>query len=464
MNRPGRYHPVVMLRYLRKTLALYLLPLIRVLFERDWPAVRTALLQDLALFAVLTALSWVILHSGSWQLDERGALHMRWDLLLRFERVLHPGAAAALVVERPLLLRLTGASKVSIYPTGLDKHHTVTLYLSRRDADRLADRLMPARQAVHSHSFTGGEKLTLAVLGANVLSTLALMALAARESRGIAADAHGLAWTQLHQAAEFAARWLPAGAAWLLVLAAVVLGASLLRSAGHTARYTVWRTAELLCSRGGLLRRWEYRVRRSQISSADLRVSPMSLLLRRFPVFVTAGCFAGELPLMLYCPGQQTLLEQLLPGFRFPPEGRVETRRRSLVFFAPAGAFFGLCVLLAAVASYTLPALTLPLALLAAVGLAFLAAAAAGYLWEGVWARDGRLTLRRQRGLHMSCLCVFHPDTALTLRQSPWAVQARRANLTLACPGRVRYRVRSVPLADAAACLSALEAGPRPEG
>ena len=64
----------------------------------------------------------------------------------------------------------------------------------------------------------------------------------------------------------------------------------------------------------------------------------------------------------------------------------------------------------------------------------------------------------------MSCLCVFHPDTALTLRQSPWAVQARRANLTLACPGRVRYRVRSVPLADAAACLSALEAGPRPEG
>ncbi|MGN0706741.1 MAG: PH domain-containing protein [Faecalibacterium sp.] len=463
MSRSGRYHPILMLRYLRKTLALYLLPLIRVLFERDWPAVRTALMQDLALFAALSLLSWLLLHSSSWQLDDDGALHLRWDWVLRFDRTLHPGAAAALIIERPLLFRLTGASRVTLYPAGLDKHHTVTLYLSRRDADWLADRLMPARDTVHRHSFTGGEKLTVAVLGANALSTLALLMLAVRESKEVAANAHTLAWMQLNYAADLAARWLPVGAAWLLVLGGFVLGISLLRSAGQTAQYTVWRTPEMLCSRGGLVRRWECRVRRSQISYADVRVSPVSLLLHRFPVFVTAGCFAEELPLMVYHPGEQTLLEQLLPGFRFPPKGRSRTRRRSLIFFAPAGAFFGLCVLLAVVASYTLPTLTPALVLMTGVGLVFLAAAAVGYFWEGVWVQDGRLTLRRQKRLNLHCLCVFHPDITLTVRQSPWAVMAQRANLILAFPGRVRYKVRSVPLENASACMSAMESGMRPE-
>ena len=80
---------------------------------------------------------------------------------------------------------------------------------------------------------------------------------------------------------------------------------------------------------------------------------------------------------------------------------------------------------------------------------ALLAGAAAGYRREGLWLREGRMTLRRQQGLYLHCICVLHPDVCLTAAQSPWAASVSRTNLTLTFPGWVKLKVRSVPLRDA---------------
>ena len=53
-----RLHPFTVLRFLRKTLVVYLLPLVQVLFERNWTALHTALRQDALLFLLLCAVSW----------------------------------------------------------------------------------------------------------------------------------------------------------------------------------------------------------------------------------------------------------------------------------------------------------------------------------------------------------------------------------------------------------------------
>ena len=45
------FHPFTALRFLRKTLAVYLIPLVNVLFERNGPAFWTALRQDVILLA-----------------------------------------------------------------------------------------------------------------------------------------------------------------------------------------------------------------------------------------------------------------------------------------------------------------------------------------------------------------------------------------------------------------------------
>ena len=360
-----RFHPFAVLHLLRKTILVYLLPLVQVLFARNWAAL------------------WAVLHVSGWQMDAHGNLLVRWRLGIRLDRTLRADMLAALTIDRPVVYRLAGASRLTLYPAGQKK--PLTLIVARDDARELADRLLPLEQPV-LHRPHGGEKMVFAVLGANGLSTLALLALALRQSRPYAPDAQTLAFAHLSHLAAFAARWLPMGTAWMLVATGWLFCISLARSAAQVAHYTVWRTAAQLGSRGGLLHRYEMRLCRAHLNYADLRRSPVTRALHYCPVFVTAGSCAPELPLLV-------------------PD----------LFFA-----------------------------------ALLAAAFVGYRREGAWMQDDHLTLRRQKGFHLHCVCALHPDLCLTVQQSPWAVAAHRANLTLIFPGRLKQKVRSVALTELA--------------
>ena len=103
------------------------------------------------------------------------------------------------------------------------------------------------------------------------------------------------------------------------------------------------------------------------------------------------------------------------------------------------------------------PALTAPLLLLTAACGLLLGGGLAGYLREGAWPRQGRLTVCVQRGLRLHMIWLPRPALALEDRQNPWSTLAQRTNLTLRLPGRVRIRVRSIPIRDAEACLQLLE-------
>ena len=397
-----RFHPFAVLHLLRKTILVYLLPLVQVLFARNWAALWAALVQDLVLFALLSAACWAVLHASGWQTDAHGNLLVRWRLGIRLDRTLRADMLAALTIDRPVVYR--------------------------------------------PH---GGEKMVFAVLGANGLSTLALLALALRQSRPYAPDAQTLAFAHLSHLAAFAARWLPMGTAWMLVVTGWLFCISLARSAAQVAHYTVWRTAAQLGSRGGLLHRYEMRLCRAHLNYADLRRSPVTRALHYCPVFVTAGSCAPELPLFVWKEGTP-LLQELLPGIALPPDTAPDITRRSKIYFLPAGLPLGLCLLLTAVSRTTLPTFTLPLLVPDLFFAALLAAAFVGYRREGVWLQNGSLTLRRQNGFHLHCVCALHPDLCLTVQQSPWAVAAHRANLTLIFPGRLKQKVRSVALTELA--------------
>ena len=452
-----RLHPFTVLRFLRKTLVVYLLPLVQVLFERNWTALHTALRQDALLFLLLCAVSWGILRVSSWSMDDTGVFHLHWRLGIRLDRALRGEMLAALTIDRPLLYRMAGASRLTLYPVGAAQKHTLSVCLPKADAEAVADQLMPLVKPV-LHRPAGGERAALGFLGANGLSTLALFVLAVRQTRDVP-DWNPAVFAQIQVSflARFAARWLPAGAAWLLAAAGFLLGASLMRSFAQTVHYTVWHTADQIGSRGGWLSRFEFRVRSSEISYADVRVSPIARLMKRWPVFVVAGSCRPELPLFVYRSGQEELFRELLPEFRMPPDTRHDLTHRSAVFFAPAGIPFGLCLLLVLVSRSVLPALTGTLLIPTAVFAVFLAGGLMGWLKEGIWLREGRFTLRRQKGVYLHCICVLHPDVCLRTFQSPWAARYQRMTLTLALPGQVRLKVRSVPVRDAAPCLNALE-------
>ena len=71
-----------------------------------------------------------------------------------------------------------------------------------------------------------------------------------------------------------------------------------MRSFAQTVHYTVWHTTDQIGSRGGWLEHFECRVRTSEISFADVRISPAARLMKRWPVFVTAGGCSPELALV----------------------------------------------------------------------------------------------------------------------------------------------------------------------
>lgn len=456
MTGRRRYHPFFALRFMRRTLLLYLVPLVQVLFRRDWAALSTALAQDLVLFCLLAAVSWVMLHASSWELDAEGVLRLRWSLVVSFERTIQGSQLAAVQIERPVAYRLAGACRVTLYPALLPRRQAVTLCLKRRDADLLADCLMPAPEQEVYHP-AGGERLAFVLLGANSLSTLLLVWLAMRQSDSAAGQ---IAWQQLGQAAAWAARWLPAGLAWVLTAWTFLFGASLLRSFSHTVRYTVWRGGGVLASRGGLFLRVERRFRLDRLTCAEVRLSPAARLLRCYPVYLTAGSCSADDPLFVYRAGQEALVRRLLPGFEMPPRRRLtfaQVRGRSLVFLAPGGGCLAFFLLLLLVASWALPAAVPLLALPAAVCALWLAFEAEGLFREGAWPVGRRLTFLRQRRMSLCCVCIFSPAAALRITQSPWAVLRGRASLTFAYPGRLRETVRSIPLADAQTCAAFLE-------
>ena len=384
-------------------------------------------------------------------------LRLRWAFISKRERIIRGETLAALTIERPLFFRLLGASRVVLYPVGQPARRAVTLYLHKEDAQELADRLMPVRDPV-CHRPAGGERAALVVLGANGLSTLASDLSGHPAEPTISPHRRGRGPLPAERPRPVRG---PLAARRCGVDAGADRGALRHQSGPavflQTVHYTVWHTADQLGSRGGWLSRFEFRVRSSEISYADVRVSPIARLMKRWPVFVVAGSCRPELPLFVYRSGQEELFRELLPEFRMPPDTRHDLTHRSAVFFAPAGIPFGLCLLLVLVSRSVLPALTGTLLIPTAIFAVFLAGGLMGWLKEGIWLREGRFTLRRQKGVYLHCICVLHPDVCLRTFQSPWAARYQRMTLTLALPGQVRLKVRSVPVRDAAPCLNALE-------
>lgn len=83
MNREKHFHPLAALHLLRKTLLVYLLPLVQVLFDRNWDALRAALRQDLVLLVLISLVCWAVYYGGRWQVDAEGTVHVSWRLGVR---------------------------------------------------------------------------------------------------------------------------------------------------------------------------------------------------------------------------------------------------------------------------------------------------------------------------------------------------------------------------------------------
>lgn len=449
MTRPRHFHILYCLRYFRYGLLLCLVPMVQALLRFDLASFYAALRQDAVILAGCAALALALwTRTGFWL--SPGAVQAQTGFAAKSRRTFSQKSLAALEITRPLHCRVLGASRVVLYFKNYARPRTYAFVLRRRDALALADALMPVRFDASVFEPAGFEKLALGMLSANAATAGVFGVMGFRRMREVLGDDfRDMALGQLARMELIAARWLPAGLAVLATAVFVLISFTFLYALLRAVGFSVCRSGGVIVSRGGLVTKTERRIFLACVSACDMRVTPAARLLRRYPLYVRAGSFAGgELPLLVCRKGHEQLAQALLPGFSLPDRPLCTPGRKSPVqYFWMPGTCLVLSAALCGVSSWALPGALPVLAVPVFLSLCSLLVSAEGLLREGVCGNANRtLSLCFTRFFTRHEVCVFTPDIACTLQQNPFSLRAGRCDVLVHLPCRARYKLRGVLL------------------
>lgn len=442
-----RFHIIFALRYLRYGLLLCLVPMVQALVAFDLDSLWAALTQDAAILLVCAAAALALWGASSFFIAD-GALHVAQGVLLRSRRIFARSSIAALEIARPLYCRMLAASRVTLYFKTNALPRRYSLYLNKKDAQALADALLPVRSDASVFEPTGFERLSFVMLSANILTSSVFALWGVRQLDDVLGkNFQQIALDTFHEAELLAARFLPTGLAFLVTLAFAVSGVTFLFALMRTAGFRVCRNGGVIISKGGFITHIERRILVSCVSACDVCVTPQARLLRRYPVYLSAGSFrGGDLPVLVYKKGQERMIERLLPNFT-PPDGALCTPKRKspVQYLWRPGALLALALAVCGVASYVMPQLLPMLLVPAALALAALLVSTEGVFREGLHKNANRtLSVCFTRFLTRHEACVFTPDLAYTLTENPFSISGGRCDVCVHLPCGLRWRVRGV--------------------
>lgn len=320
MMPPKRPHLLDSVRLFRYGFLLCLVPMAQALLRFDVEGLLLALWQDAAILAVCLALSLALWAAARISVTPQ-AVVFRQGIGVQLKQTFSRASVAVVEVERPLYCRFVGAARVRLYFKEYSAPHRLTVYLTRRDAAFLSETLMPVKQ--HSGVFTpaGFERLALVMLSANAVTTSIFLWMGVQRLNDyVAPDLEQLAVQQFTRLEVLIERLLPAGSAFLVALAFCLASLTFCYSFFHTFGFSCGRSGGVIISRGGFFTKIERRVLASSVTACRVRVTPAARLLRRRPVYLTAGWFGGgDVPLMVYKAGQEHMCKPCCRIFRRPP-------------------------------------------------------------------------------------------------------------------------------------------------
>ncbi len=446
MSGRRRFHILYCLRLFRYALLLCLVPMIRALIVFDWESLFTALGQDAAILVFFLAVALVRWWATGFVLTS-DSFEAQTGVLVENRYAFSKESVAVLEVVRPLYCRMTGASKVTLYFQNYAAPRRFTCYLTKKDAQALADMLMPVRQDHSIFSPTGYEKLSFVMLSANVLTASAFAWVSFDRMQDVLGDSvRQLAWTRFEQLELLVERILPAGLAALATLFFLIGGLTFFYAFLHTAGFRVCRNGGVIICKGGLITKVERRVRLRSVSACDIRVTPAARLLRRYPVFVAAGSFHSDVPLFVVKKNQEAQVEALLPGYSKPDGPLCDPDRKSRVqYLWKPGALLAFGLALCGVAFNVMPGILPVLAAWVLGALGCMLVSLEGLTREGLCKNENRtLSVVFTRFFTRHEVCVLTQDLSYVLFEHPFSVSEGRCDVTVRLPSRVRYKARGV--------------------
>ena len=261
------------------------------------------------------------------------------------------------------------------------------MFLHKKDAAAVADVLLPVRSDTSVFEPTGFERLSFVMLSANIITSSAFALWGVKQlDEVLGQNFQQIALDTFHEAELFAARYLPTGLAFLVTLGFAVTGFTFLYALLHTAGFKVCRNGGVIISKGGFVTLIERRILVACVSACDVCVTPPARLLRRYPVYLSAGSFrGGDLPVLVYKKGEERTVERLLPNF-CPPDGPLcmPARKSPVQYLWQPGTLLALSLGLCGVASYTMPQILPMLFVPAVLALAGLLVSLEGFFREGL--------------------------------------------------------------------------------
>ena len=447
MTKKHRFHILFALHYLRYGLLLCLIPMVRALLAWDFDSLLTALWQDLYILIFCAIAALCLWASTLFEITPNG-IFTQQGIFLQSRRVFRGDSIAALEITRPLHCRLLGASKLTLYFKALALPRTYQLYLPQKTAAAVAEALLPVRSDTNVFAPTGFERLAFVMLSANVITSWVFIVLGVKQVTQILGDGiQEVAKENFTRLTAFAAHFLPAGAAIISAAVFVMISATFFYTLLHTAGFRVCRNGGVIIMRGGFITKIERRISVQSISACDVRVTPVARLLRRYPLYISAGSFrGGDIPLMVYRKNAAHLPETLLPHFT-PPNGTLcEPKRKSIVQYVwlPCTCL-ALCLALCGVAFAVMPSMLPFLAVPALFSLGSVLQSYEGFLKEGMCKNENRsLSLVFTRFFTRHEVCIFSPDVSYTMLENPLSLSAGRCDFCVSLPCRLSYKARGV--------------------
>lgn len=445
--KPQRFHFLFALHYLRYGFLLCLVPMAQALIDFDLRGLFAALWQDVFILAACLAASAVVWWFTRFSVEEHDVC-TRQGVLVRSAHRYSSKSISVVEIRRPLHCRLLGASYLTLYFKTRGTRRKAELCLPRRAAEAAADALLPVADDVRVFAPTGFEKLAFVMLSANVLTSCLFLWLGAqRLTDWLGSGVRDKAFENFTKLESLFEAVLPAGLALATAALFVVVSAAFALSLLHTTGFRVCRTGGVILSRGGLLTKTERRILVSAVTSADVRVTPVARLLRRRPVYVTAGSYrGGDVPLMVCRASAPRAPQALVPRYE-PAEGPMCrcARRTPGQFLWKPGAALAVSLALCGVALWALPGVlpVLYVPVLAAAGC--LAQSAEGFFAEGMAKQPGgALCVTYTRFFTRHEVCVLTADVTYEMFRHPMSVRDGRCDFTVRLPCGVKCRARGV--------------------
>lgn len=447
-----RLHPLHFAKFIRYGFVLCVFPVLRALFVFDIAAAWTAFTQSLLILLAFTLLAWLLWNHSEVSMDDTCFSAMYGLVIHRTDTFARDRIGAA-VVSRPLLYRITGAARLTIYFKSEKPLTSVSFTLPRAKADQFACELLPAVQKPSVFEPAGFDRFLFVMLSANIIATSILSVMTAyRITKMLGQDFEAAALTGLSRAAALFSAWLPTGLSAVVTLALFFTLLSVLQGFFSTTGFTVSRSGGILVCRGGLLTKTERRIAVSAINASTLHITPWARILRRYPVYITAGGFRGhELPLIAVKKGEEQLLARLLPEFCMPEKPMCNPRRKNWVaYFGKPGGVAGALVVLWIVSRYALPAVSSMLALLFFLSLGPVLIAGEAFFREGICKNTNRtFSLSYSRLFTRYLVSLYTNDLSFELKMHALAAAEGRCDLKVCTPSHITYRLRGLEYSEA---------------